>query len=496
MALNKLNLLFVVILSVYFSPAVESVNPGFKGRITQSGLDYMRDVGLQVLKEEVQQLKIPDITGDAHVPVVGHITYTVSNIRITSFSIPPTLTSLTTKTGVGLTLAATGISLSAWGNWHYSNHGFIHISDSGSFDASVSSTSLMLTLRIGVDNSGRPTISMTTQDCSFNAGNVRIKLHGGASWLYNLFSKDIAGVLKSSINQQTCSMVMKEVNDDLEMQLAKIKVEAHFDKNAWVNYSLVAPPTFTGHIDTAHKGEVFPAGPGPHTEAPFTVPVIPSDPDESRHMFLWITDYMLETAGYVYYKAGVLAYNATQDKLPPGFKYKLNTDALAVELLLPQLNEKFPNMPMQVNVKAIAPPMVRFTQPQINASVNLQIDVFVINKDKSLTFAVSLGVVVHGSASLGCVENAAGGSSLTWTVKLRKTDVTLKRSAIGKIDTDGLAIGIEFACNAMLVPWINEAGKKGMPLPNAGNVKLQKPVIQQGQGFVKLGTDILFIPSE
>ena len=60
---------------------------------------------------------------------------------------------------------------------------------------------------------------------------------------------------------------------------------------------------------------MFPAGPGPHAEAPFTVPVIPSDPDESRHMFLWITDYMLETAGYVYYKAGVLAYNATQDKV-------------------------------------------------------------------------------------------------------------------------------------------------------------------------------------
>ena len=38
----------------------------------------VRDVGLQVLKEEVQKLKIPDISGDAHVPVVGHITYTVS----------------------------------------------------------------------------------------------------------------------------------------------------------------------------------------------------------------------------------------------------------------------------------------------------------------------------------------------------------------------------------------------------------------------------------
>lgn len=38
----------------------------------------VRDVGLQILKEEVQHLKIPAITGDAHVPVVGRISYNVS----------------------------------------------------------------------------------------------------------------------------------------------------------------------------------------------------------------------------------------------------------------------------------------------------------------------------------------------------------------------------------------------------------------------------------
>ncbi len=493
MALNKVNLLFLVVVSVYWSPAVESVNPGLKGRITQSGLDYMRDVGLQVIKEEVQQMKIPDINGNAHVPVVGGISYTVSNIRITGFSIPSA--SLTTKSGIGLTLTATGISLSASGNWHYSNHGFIHVSDSGSFDADVSSTSLTLNLKIGVDGSGRPTISTDSPDCSFNAANVHIKLHGGASWLYNLFSGSIAGALKSSINQQTCSMIIKEVNVDLAKQLARMKIEAPIDKNAVIDYSLVAPPTFTGHIDTFHKGEVFAAG-SPHTEAPFTVPVIPSDPDTSRQMFLWITDYMLETAGYVYYKAGLMAYNVTKDKLPPGFKYSLNTSQFAVELLLPQLNQKYPNMLMQVNVKATAPPTLNISQSQVNASVKLQIDVFVIMKNNSLTFAVALDVVVNGSASLGCIEYTNDGSSLTWTVSQVKTDVTLKRSAIGKIDVEGLAIGVEFACNHMLVPWLNEEGKKGLPLPNGGNIKLQKPVIQQGMGFVKLGTDIVYIPSE
>ena len=53
----------------------------------------------------------------------------------------------------------------------------------------------------------------------------------------------------------------------------------------------------------------------PHTEAPFTVPFIPPDADVSRHVFLYITDYFFETAGYVYYKAGMLKFTLTQDKV-------------------------------------------------------------------------------------------------------------------------------------------------------------------------------------
>ena len=59
------------------------------------------------------------------------------------------------------------------------------------------------------------------------------------------------------------------------------------------------------------QGEVFPIG--KRTEAPFPVPPMPDDPDTSRMLNILITQYLLETAGYVYYKVGFLQYNFTQD---------------------------------------------------------------------------------------------------------------------------------------------------------------------------------------
>ena len=47
--------------------------------------------------------------------------------------------------------------------------------------------------------------------------------------------------------------------------------------------------------------------------SPFTVPVIPADADASRHIFLWLTDYLFQTAGNVYYRAGRISARVNGD---------------------------------------------------------------------------------------------------------------------------------------------------------------------------------------
>ena len=52
------------------------------------------------------------------------------------------------------------------------------MSDSGSLDASVTGTSLSLSVVIGTDSSGHATLSST--GCSLSVGDISVTFHGGA----------------------------------------------------------------------------------------------------------------------------------------------------------------------------------------------------------------------------------------------------------------------------------------------------------------------------
>jgi hypothetical protein len=64
-----------IALIVQFAVGVTSAaNPGFKTEITQTGLDYVRQVGIPILISELQNLNIPDQSGSTGSPI-GDIDY-------------------------------------------------------------------------------------------------------------------------------------------------------------------------------------------------------------------------------------------------------------------------------------------------------------------------------------------------------------------------------------------------------------------------------------
>ena len=47
-------------------------------------------------------------------------------------------------------------------------------------------------------------------------------------------------------------------------------------------------------------------------EAPYTPPPLPPVEDvDDKMMYLWVTEYIVNTAGFVYQSAGVMNYNIT-----------------------------------------------------------------------------------------------------------------------------------------------------------------------------------------
>ncbi|XP_072022258.1 bactericidal permeability-increasing protein-like [Amphiura filiformis] len=480
---------FMVIVFFCFNQDIDGVNPGFKARVTQKGINYMRDVGLNILKQELSTLPIPDISGSEKIKGVGKVDYTVSNMRVNSFNIP-SATLVPDPTIKGVTLNANSLSLAMHGDWRYSAKiAGIHVKDHGSFDVNGDGITLHVTIRIGMDSSGRPTVSSQSGDCVFSIGSLHVKFHGGASWLYDLFEHDISKALKKSLVNQACSLVQNGINTDLSKELAKLDLVAKIDDVAEIDYSLVSAPTFQGGINTANKGEVFPIG--KRQEAPFPVPPIPNDPDDSNMVEVWITQFLFQSAGYVYFKAGYLEYNLTQDKLPSGGQISLNTSSTFVKIALPQVSKMYPNLLMQVNVNASSSPDVRMKPNSINGSVVIDAVFFVQLPNKTLTNMFTVQLTTYVSASLGFK-----GHNITWNSTVIRVDVQLLESNIGDINMSLLKSALDIAVRILLIPMVNEEGSKGIPLPSIDDVIFENPVIKVNQGYFKLGLDVKYTGSD
>lgn len=130
---------------------------------------------------------------------------------------------------------------------------------------------------------------------------------------------------------------------NLYMYVVIVKV----DSTSEVDFALIQDPTFTTtYVETQHKvnsgslgyvcssvfyiplsyywqGEFYDIA---HPkEAPFTPPSLPAITENGSMLYMWLTDYMANSAGYVYQTAGVLHYTITPSMVPPSVPFQLNT---------------------------------------------------------------------------------------------------------------------------------------------------------------------------
>ncbi|PIK37597.1 putative bactericidal permeability-increasing protein [Apostichopus japonicus] len=393
-------------------------------------------------------------------------------MRVTSFDIPSS--TITTKPGVGLTVSLKGVSLSVHGDWKYKYH---FVSDHGSFDLSVSAVDASVTIHVGVDQGGRPTVSSSDADCYLNAGRVSIKLHHGASWLYNLFRDDFAHSIQKSMNKEVCTAIVKEINEDLEQEVSTLKVNIPFNDVAEIDYSLVAPPVFNTSINTAHKGEVYDIN--HHSEAPGPIPAIPSDPEDSRMFYsgLRITSPI---ALVMYYTTPVSSPITLRRIIgnvhfynfwPYGYDY--------------QITKQYPGRLMQINLNTTSPPYINTLAHETNGTIQGDIAAYVVQPDNSLTYLFTLGV----NLSLG-VTVSINKTNLVWNATYGSADLSVVSSAMKDLPLKQLQSLFPLVCRAGLIPALNRKGESGIPLPSVEGYTFESSSITYGEGFMKISTDL------
>lgn len=483
-----------IILAVFAAPGLSLgvSNPGFRVAFTAKGLDYGRQVGVTILEASLHDLKIPDLTGKQKIDFgIGHITFTwtVSNVQIQSLAIP---TSSLAPGSNGLTLKASGISAKTGGHINVNDGNDVpHVSASTDLDITFSGVSFSVSILFGNDSSGRATAK--TSGCSASVGDAHVNFHGGSSWIYKVVDHiaDFGGMLKDNFAPTFCKGVTDAINNQLNHAIETEPVVIKVDKWAQVNYALIQSPVYTNvSVATLHKGE-FQALSNP-TEAPFSPPPLPPITDTTKMMYIWLSEYVVNTAGLVYHETGFLAYNITPDMVPKDVPIQLNTSSFRD--LIPALYSKYPNMAMFLTVKTTKPPQMQIYPKSANLTAIGEVNVQVIAPNNTLQSAFTMGLTVYMNAYAWVHLNGTK-QVISANITLLKFTFDLVSSNIGNVSLAELNQAMQLLVNLAVIPLANEYGHRGLEIPLVDGISFVSPSVSFGEGYMLVSSDVNYKPS-
>ncbi|KAI4796213.1 hypothetical protein KUCAC02_029378, partial [Chaenocephalus aceratus] len=427
-------------------PLTTSTNPGVKVKLTAKGIEYGRQLAVASILQKLKPSNLMICQGK----------YSLTNMKMVEVGLPTAALDLVPGTGVKLSIVNAYFQLE--GNWRVK---YLFVKDSGSFNLNANDISITTSLSIKSDQTGRPVVN--SLDCGANVGKTSIHFKGGASWLYNLFSKYIDSAIRKAMQKQICPLVANAVSD-LNNNLKTLNVLAKVDKFAEIEYSMVASPAVSKtSIDLSLKGEFYNIG--KHQEPPFSPAVFSLPPQINNMLYIGISSFTIESAAFVYNTAGALSLYITDDMIPQGFPIRLNTRAFGV--FIPQIAKRFPGLMMKLLVKTVKTPVITFEPNNATVQSFSSVTAYAIQPNATLTPLFVLNLVSSVSARV-----FVSGTRLAGAVTLNKMDLTLGTSDVGDFQVSTLNNIIRAVLNFVVIPTMNVQLAKGYPLPTLGKMNL------------------------
>lgn len=464
-------------LLVALIPATLGTNAGVKIKLTEKGIEYGKLLGMAALQTKLKSIKVPDFSGSERVSPIGKVQYSLTNMQITSIGLPKSQVDLVPGSAVRLSIGDAFISLN--GNWRVKYLRFIK--DSGSFDLSVNGLTITTGIAIKSDETGRPAVNSV--NCAATVGSAKVRFHGGASWLYNLFSKFIDKALRSALQKQICPLVAEAVAD-LNPHLKTLNVLAKVDQYAEIEYSMVSSPIISNSsIDLSLKGEFYNIG--KHQEPPFSPTAFSLPPQINSMLYIGMSVFTANSAAFVYNKAGALSLYITDDMIPQGSPFRLNTRTFGV--FIPQIAKQYPGLMMKLLVKTVKNPIITFEPNNVTVQATATVTAYAIQPNATLSPLFVLNLETSVSAHV-----FVSGMRLAGSVALNEMTLTLGTSYVGQFQVKSLDNLLQMVLKVVVIPKLNAQLGKGYPLPTIGKMKLVNTQLQVLKDYMLIGTDVQF----
>lgn len=454
------------------------VNPGVVARITDKGLAYAAKEGLVALQRELYKITLPDFSGDFKIKAVGRGQYEFHSLEIQNCELRGS--SLKLLPGQGLRLAISDSSIGVRGKWKV-RKSFLKLH--GSFDLDVKGVTISVDLLLGMDPSGRPTVSAS--GCSSRICDLDVHISGNVGWLLNLFHNQIESKLQKVLENKVCEMIQKSVTSDLQPYLQTLPVTAEIDNVLGIDYSLVAAPQAKAQVlDVMFKGEIF----NRNHRSPVATPTpTMSLPEDSKQMvYFAISDHAFNIASRVYHQAGYLNFSITDDMLPHDSGIRLNTKAFRP--FTPQIYKKYPDMKLELLGTVVSAPILNVSPGNLSLAPQMEIEGFVILPTSAREPVFRLGVVTNVFASL-----TFNNSKVTGMLHPDKAQVRLIESKVGMFNVNLFQAFLNYYLLNSLYPDVNAELAQGFPLPLPRHIQLHDLDFQIRKDFLYLGANVQYM---
>ncbi|KAM9390358.1 BPI fold-containing family C protein [Phaethornis superciliosus] len=448
-----------------------NANPGLKVRITQKGLDYAKEVGLEILKQNMEKEHFPDLSGYEKYGL-GNVKYNISRIHVTAVEFPSASISLIPGTGIKLMI--TNASLTIDMNWSIRTWIF---KDSGRSTVYISKVFVTAIFSTPLDKMDYKSISLAS--CRTSSGDIDLKLNGKKGFLHNFFIKYLKKPIHRTLVTNSCPNIRSGIQL-MDENLQSLSVLTPIDDLAEIDYSLNSlPAVVRPFINLDLKGTVYPTGNytgPPYVAAPFTIP----DQRDSM-LYLAFSEYFFQTSSFAYYTAG--AFNVTIAEETCSY-YNISTEIFGS--IIPEVAKYSvtPN-PVMLKIMATEIPIISLEQDSFTVEIEGSMEVFAVLPDSTTQSLFTINITANTSIALNVFDQKLMGS-----LCLNRLQFSLAYSNVGFFEISLLENILSYILQTEVIPSANAKLSKGFPLPNLANVTLTRPHITIVQGYLLISTDV------
>ncbi|KAI6175334.1 LBP / BPI / CETP family protein [Aphelenchoides bicaudatus] len=461
----------------------QSGNPGIKLRITRKGAEHVKEVGVRLLSEQLAQLQGFRVQHAFQQPGLSGNIY-VSDIRTLGYQ-PPQFSRIAFAEPSYITFGIENMAISLAGRF-LGVAGLLQVS--GGVSGQLLGMSVGLTTSFQATPDG--TMQVTVVNCTtvIQQSNFVLSPEGPLSTIVKTFEVQINDLIRQRIPNLFCrglTEIIDKNSPTLFQRLNRAQLTEHFQKfnetgvierfirrlteGLYIDGHQISNPIVTSeYFETQQSGELkYNQTIG---RAPFFPRPIPQDNDAERMLYLYGSEYALNSLLYHAYQSDRLSIKIERDALPPQYKGFVRTtceenmqsdgeflSSICVGKLLPQLAEKFPNTTTKFVLLPHELPETVFKEGFSSMDVRTRILTYVDDHGREKQ------ILVSSADGLAEIKLNADDGKFSGDLKLRKLDVRLHRSGIGGIDPESIEQLAPLA-KTFLGPQLSKGLKQGLAI--------------------------------